>query len=257
MARRPKMVKDPAPETAGTASPEEVARFTAMAEQWWDPHGKFRPLHDLNPPRVDFIRAHLVRHFGRSLGAAKPLEGLKVLDVGCGGGLLSEPLFRMGAAVTGIDAGRANVEVARLHAEREGLAIDYSQSLPEDLAAQGGTFDAVLVMEVVEHVPDLDALLAACAALVRPGGAMVVSTVSRTLKSFALAKVAAEYVLRWLPPGTHDWKKFVKPSELAACLSRHGLEVTDLKGMGYNPLASAWYLTTDLDVNYLALAEKR
>ncbi|MEO5335868.1 MAG: bifunctional 2-polyprenyl-6-hydroxyphenol methylase/3-demethylubiquinol 3-O-methyltransferase UbiG [Magnetospirillum sp. WYHS-4] len=248
--------KKKAPEVPGTASADEVARFTAMAEEWWDPHGKFRPLHDLNPPRVDFIRTHLARHFGKSLGAGRPFEGLAVLDVGCGGGLLSEPLSRLGAKVVGIDAGEANVQVARIHAEGEGLAIDYRQGLPEELAVEGKLYDAVLVMEVVEHVPDVDALLQACARLVRPGGVMVLSTVNRTLKAFALAKVAAEYILRWLPAGTHDWNKFLRPSELAAALARQGLDVIDLKGMGYNPLAGAWYLTADLDVNYLVLATK-
>lgn len=255
-ATRKTKKKAEAPATPGTASPEEVARFTAMAEQWWDPHGKFKPLHDLTPPRLDFLRTHLARHFGRSLAAGKPLEGLTILDVGCGGGILSEPLRRLGAIVTGIDAGEANVQVARIHAEQEGLDIDYYQALPEELAAEGKLFDAVLVMEVIEHVPDIDALLEACARMVKPGGLMFLSTVNRTLKAFALAKVAAEYVLRWLPAGTHDWNKFVKPSELAAALARQGLDMADLKGMGYNPLAGAWYLTADPEVNYLALATK-
>ena len=244
------------PESQGTASDEEVARFTAMAEEWWDPHGKFRPLHQLNPPRIDFIRTHLARHFGRDLAAGKPLEEIELLDVGCGGGLLSEPMSRLGASVTGIDAGEKNIRVATIHAEQEGADVDYRHAKPEDLVIEGRTFDVVLNMEVIEHVPDLDLFIEQTAKLLRPGGVMVLSTVNRTFKALALAKFGAEYVLRWLPRGTHDWNKFVKPSELARVLAAHGLEVTDLKGMGYNPLADVWFMSENLDMNYMALATK-
>ncbi len=240
----------------GTASEDEVARFTAMAEEWWDPHGKFRPLHQLNPPRIDFVRAHVVRRFARDLAGNRPFEGLTLLDVGCGGGLLSEPMHRLGATVTGIDAGEKNIGIARTHAEQEGLDIDYRHMLPEDLASEGRQFDIVTVMEVVEHVPDLNAFLEAACALVKPGGVLLASTVNRTVKAFALAKIGAEYILRWLPRGTHDFSKFVKPSELARGLAAHGLEMEDLKGLGYTPLVDEWFLTANLDVNYLAYAVK-
>ncbi len=240
----------------GTVSDEEVARFTAIAEQWWDPWGKFRPLHQLTPPRVAFIRHHLTRHFDRGPAAEARLDGLQVLDVGCGGGLLSEPVRRMGAQVTGIDAGEKNIAIARLHAKQEGLDIDYQHARPEDIAAQGRTFDAVLNMEVVEHVPNANAYLEATAALVKPGGVMALSTLNRTIKALAFAKIGAEYVLRWLPKGAHDWNKFVKPSELAAGLRGGGMDIVDLKGIGYNLLTGEWFLTSNLEVNYLALATK-
>ena len=237
-----------------TASPDEVARFSVMAESWWDPHGKFKPLHQQNPLRLRFIRDHVTAHFGREGRPERSLADLAVVDVGCGGGLLCEPLRRLGAEVTGIDAAEDNIRVAKFHAEQAGLDIDYRCALPEDLAGEGRRFDVVLVMEVVEHVPDLDLFLEACCRLVRPGGAMVLSTINRTLKSLALAKVGAEYILRWLPPGTHDWRKFVRPSELASGLRRHGVDLVDLKGLSYGPLGGAWFLSGDLDVNYLAFA---
>ncbi len=242
----------------GTASAEEIARFGAMAEAWWDPDGDFKPLHELNPTRLRFIRDGVAGHFARDPLADSPLAGLSVIDIGCGGGLLSEPLRRLGAVVTGIDASDKAIAAARLHAEQGGLDIDYRCVLPEDLSAEfpGGGFDAVLNMEVVEHVADLEAFFAACCGLVRPGGVMVVSTINRTLKALALAKIGAEYVLRWLPAGTHDWRKFVRPSELTGSLRRHGMTVTTLRGMTYVPMGGRWSLTRDLDVNYLALAVK-
>ena len=240
----------------GTASPDEIARFTAMAESWWDPDGPFAPLHRLNPTRIAFIRDHVAGHFGRDPKGRRPLRGLNLLDIGCGGGLLSEPMRRLDARVTGIDAGQENVRIARLHAERGGLEIAYRRILPETLAEQGRCFDVVLNMEVVEHVADVPAFLEACSKLVKPGGVMVVATINRTLKALALAKVGAEYVLRWLPPGTHDWRKFVRPSELAHGLGRGGLHLTDLKGVTYRPLADKWILSRNPDVNYLAFAVK-
>ncbi len=241
----------------GTAAPDEVARFSALADEWWDGDGKFRPLHRINPTRIAFIRDRVAGHFGTDPLGPGPLGGLDVLDIGCGGGLLSEPMRRLGARVTGIDAGEETVRVAALHAEQGGLDIEYRSVLPEVLAADGRTFDAVLTMEVIEHVADVGAFLAACCALVRPGGLMVLATLNRTVKSFALAKIGAEYVLRWLPAGTHDWRKFVKPSELAAGLRPHGFDIVELKGLAYRPLSDEWSLADDVAVNYMAVAVKR
>jgi len=239
-----------------TASADEIARFTAIADAWWDPVGDFAPLHRLNPLRLEFIRDHVCRHFGRDPLALRPFDGLDVIDIGCGGGILAEPMCRLGGAVTGIDAGLENIDIARHHAELSGLNINYRHQLPEELGAEKGRYDVVLNMEVVEHVADLDVFLGAAANLVKPGGVMVLSTLNRTLKSLALAKIGAEYILRWLPPGTHDWKKFVRPSELAAGLDPRGVTITDLKGMSYTPISGDWRLSRDLAVNYLAFAEK-
>lgn len=244
----------PSPSTAST---EEVARFTAMADAWWDPNGKFRPLHQINPVRIAYIRDFICRLHDRDPLGDAPLKGLNLLDIGCGGGLLCEPMRRLGARVTGIDAGDKNIAIAKLHSEQSGLDIDYRHQLPEDLAQTEGAFDIVLNMEVIEHVADVDAFLAASASLVKPGGVMVLSTLNRTLKAFALAKVGAEYIMRWLPAGTHDWRKFVKPSELASALRPHGVDMEDVTGMVYSPLKDEWSLSKDLDVNYLAVAVKR
>jgi 2-polyprenyl-6-hydroxyphenyl methylase/3-demethylubiquinone-9 3-methyltransferase len=232
----------------------EIARFTALAESWWDPEGKFKPLHRFNPTRLAFIRDRVIAHFGRSGDDPRPLERLRLLDIGCGGGLVSEPMARLGAAVTGIDAAERNVGVARRHAELSGLAIDYRHAAAEELAQAGERFDVVLCLEVVEHVADVPAFLEACSALVRPGGCMVLATINRTPQAFALAIVGAEYVLGWLPRGTHRWRKFVRPSELAAALRPHGIDVTELVGVGYNPLSDRWTLTRDLSVNYMSFA---
>jgi 2-polyprenyl-6-hydroxyphenyl methylase/3-demethylubiquinone-9 3-methyltransferase len=245
------------PSRPTTADDGEVARFQAIADEWWDAAGKFRPLHRINPLRIAYIRDRVAAHFGLDAGKPQPLAGLSLLDIGCGGGLLAEPMARLGAKVTAIDAGEKNVAVARLHADQMGLDIDYRHVLPEDLADLGQTHDVVLNMEVVEHVADLDAFLAASAGLVRPGGCMVVTTLNRTLKSLALAKVGAEYILRWLPIGTHDWRKFVRPSELAGGLAAHGVRLAHLEGMVFNPFSDTWRLdANDLAVNYLAFCVK-
>ncbi|MBT6093532.1 MAG: bifunctional 2-polyprenyl-6-hydroxyphenol methylase/3-demethylubiquinol 3-O-methyltransferase UbiG [Rhodospirillaceae bacterium] len=239
-----------------TVDNEEIARFAAMADDWWDPSGKFRPLHQLNPARLTFIRDHLAAHFGRDATGPEPLVGLKILDIGCGGGLLTEPLCRLGAAVTGIDAGAEAIAVARAHADQMGLEIEYHHRPPETLSEESGGYDVVLNMEVVEHVAGLPAFLAASAGLVRPGGAMVLSTLNRTLKSLALAKIGAEYILRWVPVGTHDWRKFRRPSELVRHLRPAGVELRALKGIDYIPTDGTWVLSDNLDVNYLMFAEK-
>ncbi len=241
-------------EREGTASSEEVARFTAMAEAWWDPWGKFKPLHKFNPVRLDFMRRKLAVHFGRDASATRPFEGLTLLDVGCGGGLLSEPLARMGFAVTGIDAGDKNIGVAKVHAEQSGLAIDYRVGGPENVEPE--SYDVVLSMEVIEHVPDPARFIALAAGALKPGGAFMGATLNRTTKSYALAVMGAEYILRWLPAGTHDWRKFVKPSEFANYLRDARVEVRDLKGMAYVPFKDEWHETTELDVNYMLFGVK-
>ena len=233
----------------------EVAKFAALAESWWDSEGPFRPLHKFNPVRIRFIRDRLAGHFNRDPLAPEPLAGLRLLDIGCGGGLLTEPLTRLGATVVGIDATEKNIRIAALHAEQGGLSIAYRHTTAEALDEAGERFDAVLNMEVVEHVADVDAFLTASGNLVGSGGLMIAATLNRTAKSFALAIVGAEYVLRWLPRGTHDWRRFVRPSELAAGLRHAGMTVTSLTGVVFNPLTGIWSLTErDLDVNYMAVA---
>jgi 2-polyprenyl-6-hydroxyphenyl methylase/3-demethylubiquinone-9 3-methyltransferase len=241
---------------AASIDPAEIARFSAMAEEWWDPVGKFRPLHALSPPRLQFLRDRLAGHFGRDPLAPAPLSGLRVLDIGCGGGLISEPMARLGATVVGLDASERNIAVASLHAGQSGLDIDYRCSAAEDLAAAGESFDAVLALEVIEHVADVASFVAACAKLVRPSGAAAFSTLNRTPQSYLLGIVGAEYVLRWLPPGTHQWNRFVRPSELAAALRPQGLTITAMEGLGFQPIQQRWRLTRDLSVNYLAFAVK-
>ncbi len=246
----------PAPSPAPSIDPAEVARFSAMAADWWDPEGKFAPLHKFNPVRLAYIRDRLAAHFGRDPKQIRPLAGLRLLDIGCGGGLIAEPMARLGAEVVAIDASARNIGIARTHAEQSGLAIDYRCAAAEDLAAAGERFDAVLCLEVVEHVADIDAFLAAVAALVRPGGALIAATLNRTPQAFLLAIVGAEYVLRWLPRGTHSWRKFVRPSELAAALRQGGLEIGDLSGVAYNPLTDSWRIGRDLAVNYMCFAAR-
>jgi 2-polyprenyl-6-hydroxyphenyl methylase/3-demethylubiquinone-9 3-methyltransferase len=242
--------------TATSIDPAEVQRFAAMAEEWWDPAGKFRPLHQLNPVRLGFLRERLGRWFGRDSASLTPFAGLTALDIGCGGGLIAEPMARLGASVTGIDAASRNVHVAALHAQRSGLAIDYRSVAAEDLAATGVQFDIVLALEILEHVADLDVFLDACARLTRPGGALVFATLNRTPQAWLLAIVGAEYVLGWLPRGTHQWDKFVRPSELAAGLRRNAVSLRELAGVHYQPLSGDWALGRDLAVNYMAFATK-
>lgn len=239
-----------------TIDADEVARFSAMADEWWDPTGKFRPLHKFNPIRLGYIRDRLCAHFDRDPRSLTPLDGLTLLDVGCGGGLLSEPLARMGAIVTGIDASEKNIGTARAHAARSDVEIDYRCSTAEDLMAAGETFDIVLSLEVVEHVADVDLFLDSCTALVRDGGAMILATLNRTPKAFMFGIVGAEYVMRWLPRGTHDWKKFVRPSELSRGLRRNGVDVSDISGLSFNPLSDEWRVSGDVSVNYILFGTK-
>jgi 2-polyprenyl-6-hydroxyphenyl methylase / 3-demethylubiquinone-9 3-methyltransferase len=244
-------------ETHGsTIDAAEVARFAALADTWWDPAGQMGMLHKLNPVRIGFIKEAACRRFGRDAKRIDSLAGLRFLDIGCGGGILSEPMARLGAAVVGADPAEPNIEAARVHAAREGLAIDYRATTAEALADLGERFDVVLAMEVVEHVADLTLFVGRCAEMVKPGGLMVVATLNRTVKSFALAIVGAEYVLRWLPRGTHQWDKFVTPNELEIALERSGLTVTQDTGVIYNLLADRWQLSSDMDVNYMVAAEK-
>jgi 2-polyprenyl-6-hydroxyphenyl methylase/3-demethylubiquinone-9 3-methyltransferase len=236
---------------------DEVAKFEAMAAEWWDPAGRAAPLHRMNPCRLDYVADQIAAEFDRDRRAPSPFAGLRLLDIGCGGGLMAEPMARLGADVLGADAAEANVRAARAHAEASGLAIDYRATTAEALAAGGETFDVVLAMEIVEHVADPRAFLATCGALLRPGGLVICSTLNRTAKAFALAVVGAERVLRWLPVGTHDWRKFLTPGELADMLAAGGLEVVDRKGMVFDPLSGAWRLSPrDLSVNHVAAAVK-
>jgi 2-polyprenyl-6-hydroxyphenyl methylase/3-demethylubiquinone-9 3-methyltransferase len=247
-----------APEQATpTLDPAEVERFRRMAEDWWNVSGKFRPLHQIGPARIGFVRDGACRHFGRDAKALRPLEGLSLVDIGCGGGLVSEPMARLGAQTTGIDPTVRNIEIAKLHATESGLAIDYRGVLAEELVAAGEKFDIVLCLEVVEHVPDVGQFLKVIRQLLAPGGLLILSTLNRTLKSFALAIVGAEYVLRWLPRGTHRWDRFVTPDELRKHLSSVGLVEHEIRGMVYNPLTDIWSLGRDTDVNYLVAAVER
>ncbi len=239
-----------------TVDSDEVARFAALADQWWDPDGKFRPLHRLNPVRLRFIRDRFAAHFGRDPLADRPLDGLRLLDIGCGGGLLCEPMARLGARVVGLDAAARTVEIARHHAAESRLDIDYRAGTAEDLAAAGERFDVILNMEVVEHVADVGLFLTATAELLRPGGCMAAATLNRTAKAYALAVIGAEYVLGWLPRGTHDWRKFVRPSELVDGLAAAGVTVEELVGVVYNPVTGLWTTGRDLAVNYMAFAVK-
>jgi len=243
-------------ETATTVDPREVERFAALAAEWWNPRGKMRVLHRFNPVRLAYLREKITAHFGRDARAIRPLEGLSLVDIGCGGGLLSEPLARMGAAVTGIDPAERNVRIAALHAQESGVAVDYRATTAEALADSGARFDVVMAMEVVEHVADVGLFLARAAQMVKPGGLLVAATLNRTKRSFALAIVGAEYVLGWLPKGTHDWNRFLTPEELEAALVAGGLSVIDREGVVFHPLADEWRRSSDLSVNYVMLAEK-
>jgi 2-polyprenyl-6-hydroxyphenyl methylase/3-demethylubiquinone-9 3-methyltransferase len=237
---------------ASSIDPEEVERFSRIAAEWWDPKGKFAPLHKFNPTRLAFIREQAMVRFGRDARARKPFEGLTLLDIGCGGGLLSEPMTRLGFAVTGVDASERNIGTASTHAAEHGLSIDYRASTAEALEADGaGPFDVILNMEVIEHVADPGEYLRTCGRLLAPGGLMIVATLNRTLKALALAKIGAEYVLRWVPAGTHDWSKFLKPDELRGFLADEPLAMQGPFGVAYDPLGGRWTRSSDCDINYM------
>ncbi|WP_441243810.1 bifunctional 2-polyprenyl-6-hydroxyphenol methylase/3-demethylubiquinol 3-O-methyltransferase UbiG [Tardiphaga sp. 768_D3_N2_1] len=241
--------------SASSVDASEVAKFSKLSEEWWDPRGKMAPLHKINPLRLTYIRDAACRKFDRNVRSLNCLSGLRMLDIGCGAGLLCEPFTRLGAQVIGIDPSATNIAAAKLHAEKGHLSIDYRCTTIEDMDKRE-RFDIVLAMEVIEHVVDVGAFLDRCASMLKPGGLMVVSTLNRNWKSFALGIVAAEYVLRWLPRGTHQWDKFVTPDELAHHLSRNKLEITEQSGVVYNPLGDRWTLSSDMDVNYMVVAEE-
>ncbi|MAI90112.1 bifunctional 2-polyprenyl-6-hydroxyphenol methylase/3-demethylubiquinol 3-O-methyltransferase UbiG [Ponticaulis sp.] len=237
--------------------PEEVSKFSAIASEWWDPKGKFRPLHKFNPTRLRFLRETLVSHFDLNARAVRPLEGLRLLDIGCGGGLISEPMARLGASVTGVDASENNIKTAKVHAEQQGLSIDFRAGTAEALLASGEEkFDVVLNMEVIEHVADPETYLTDCCGLLKPGGVTVVATLNKTPKALALAVVGAEYVLGWLPRGTHDFSKFLKPEQITSWLEAAGLECEPAVGVSYKPLGDSWAVSSDTDVNYMIVARK-
>jgi 2-polyprenyl-6-hydroxyphenyl methylase/3-demethylubiquinone-9 3-methyltransferase len=248
--------RDTTASASTSVDPAEVERFARIAGEWWDPSGKFAPLHRLGPARMTFLRDRLAAHFGRELLAIRPLAGLSVLDIGCGGGLVAEPLTRLGARVTGIDPAADNVAAARAHAASSGLDIDYRATTAEAVAAEGATFDAVLCLEVIEHVTDPAAFVGLATRLLRPGGLLIASTINRTMKAWLLAIVAAEYLLRWLPAGTHRWDRFVAPDELAQHMAAAGLTRIVFEGLVYDPLGDRWSLSPDTDVNYFAAAAK-
>ena len=243
-------------DSATTIDPAEVDRFSRLAAEWWNPKGKFKPLHKFNPVRLTYIRDTVCGHFGRDPKAAAPFAGLRLLDIGCGGGLLSEPMARLGAGVVGADASETNIEVAKSQAAQSGVAVDYRATTSEALQEAGETFDVILNMEVVEHVADVDLFLKSCAGMVRPGGLMFVATINRTVKAWGLAIVGAEYVLGWLPRGTHRYDKLVRPPEIDAALAGTGVEVFDRSGVFYNVLADQWRLSRDMDVNYMVVAKR-
>lgn len=239
-----------------TIDNEEVARFSALAAEWWNPSGKFKPLHKFNPVRLEYIKEQVCSRFGRNMTDPKPFEGLRFLDIGCGGGLLSEPMARLGAQVVGADASETNIEVAKIHAAQSGLEIDYRAVASETLEAANETFDVILNMEVVEHVSDVDFFMRSCARMVKPGGLMFVATINRTAKANLLAIFMAESVLRWLPKGTHQYEKLVKPEELETPLNAEGMSVIDRTGVFYNVFQDRWNKSRDMDVNYMILASR-
>ena len=239
-----------------TIDPDNLRSFTDHAQGWWDESGPFKPLHQINPVRLAFIREEIITHFKIKEPNLKPYQGLQILDIGCGGGLLCEPLCRLGATVTGIDAGPENIEVARAHAQQSGLDITYYATSAEAFAAPSPGSDVVTALEIVEHVADIDLFICSCLKLLRPGGLLILSTLNRTAKSYLLGIIAAEYILNWVPRGTHNWKKFLEPAELAAYLEKHGSQLKSIKGISFNPLSRTWHLTNDLGINYLMAARK-
>jgi 2-polyprenyl-6-hydroxyphenyl methylase/3-demethylubiquinone-9 3-methyltransferase len=251
------MATAPAPNPSTTIDDAEVGRFSAIADEWWDERGKFAPLHRLNPVRIGYLKDQIIRHFSLDGESATPLMNLSLADIGCGGGLISEPMARLGATVSGIDASPTNTGVAALHAQKAGLAIDYRATTAEQLAREGARFDVVLALEIIEHVADTELFMRSLAAIVKPGGLLILSTLNRTAKSYALGIIGAEYVLRWLPRGTHTWSKFIRPSEMAASLAQCGYRVVDTMGITFSPLSWSFSLTPrDLDVNYLLVAAR-
>jgi 2-polyprenyl-6-hydroxyphenyl methylase/3-demethylubiquinone-9 3-methyltransferase len=251
------MTETSPPDRASTVDPVEIERFSRIAEEWWDPTGKFAPLHRLNPVRIGYIRDRAATHWHRDALSGCPLNGLSLLDIGCGGGLLCEPMARLGAEVTGIDASGRNIATAADHAEKQGLSIDYRQHTAEAIAGEGNRFDIVLALEVVEHVADADLFLKSCGQLVKPGGLLFLSTINRTAKAWALAVAGAEYLLRWLPRGTHDWRKFLKPSEAVRGLAAGGIDTREMVGVAFSPLSRDWSLNrANLDVNYMLYGSK-
>ncbi len=250
---------DPAPEAASGASidPADVARFSAQAAEWWDAKGPFAPLHKFNPARLAFIRDQVAARFGRDPKTREAFSGLSLIDIGCGGGLIAEPMRRLGFDVTAVDASSENIGTARAHAAEQGLEIAYRAATVEQMEAQGaGPFDVVLVLEIIEHVADPEAFLRACSRLIAPGGVMIVASLNRTLKSLALGKIAAEYILRWVPAGTHDWRQFPKPDEIRMMLSAEPVAVRGPFGLVYDPLADRWSESTDADVNFMMVATR-
>ena len=243
--------------STSSIDPADVARFSAIAAEWWDPHGKFAPLHRFNPTRLDFIREQALTHFARTPWARTPFSALKLLDIGCGGGLLCEPMARLGFSVTGVDASAKNIAVAGAHAGEQELSIDYRAGTAEDLVASGDfAFDVILNMEVIEHVTDPGRFLRDCAKLLAPGGLMIVATLNRTLRSLALAKIGAEYVLRWLPPGTHDWRKFITPAEMQGFVAGESLAMQGPFGVSFDPLSGRWSRSQDAGINYMMTVTK-
>jgi 2-polyprenyl-6-hydroxyphenyl methylase / 3-demethylubiquinone-9 3-methyltransferase len=247
---------NPQPNGAETVDQDEVARFSRLAGEWWDPRGPMATLHKFNPVRLAYIRDRTAEHFGRDPKSLDSLSGLRFLDIGCGAGILCEPLARLGASVVGADPSAKNIAVAQAHAAQSGLTIDYRDTTVEQLAEAGERFDVALAMEVVEHVTDVGLFIAHAGAMVKPGGLLFVATLNRTAKSFAFAIVGAEYILRWLPRGTHRWDKFVTPDELEIAIEQGGLHITGESGVIYNLMADRWQLSRDTDVNYMVVAEK-
>ncbi|WP_181701064.1 bifunctional 2-polyprenyl-6-hydroxyphenol methylase/3-demethylubiquinol 3-O-methyltransferase UbiG [Chthonobacter albigriseus] len=241
---------------SSTVDRTEVERFSRLAAEWWNPKGKFKPLHKFNPVRLGYLKREVSAHFGRDAKSPAAFDGLRVLDIGCGGGLVCEPMARLGADVVGVDPSTTNIEVARLHAAQSDVSIDYRAATAEDLAAAGETFDVVLALEVIEHVADVEEFLRLTSAMVRPGGLMVVATINRTLKALGLAIIGAEYVLRWLPRGTHSYDKLVRPEEIEGPLQAEGLALLDRTGVVYDPLRDLWKESRDTDVNYMVLAAR-
>lgn len=246
-----------APNTGRTTIDDaEVERFSKLAAEWWNPTGKFKPLHKFNPVRLTYIKEKVSARFDRDIKATDALAGLRILDIGCGGGLLCEPMARLGAEIVGVDASATNINVASLHAEQSGLCIDYRATTAEALSAEGETFDIILNMEVVEHVADVPLFLSECSKMLRPGGLMFIATINRTMKAWGLAIIGAEHILRWLPKGTHQYEKLVRPEEIERPLNAEGLSILEINGVFYNPLKDVWALSNDTDVNYMMLAER-